>query len=169
MTYSRPTIVSGSKPRGADWKQVLDQIDTVTTNSTAALAPGWTTYSPSWTASGSAPSIGNGTLLGRYRRGTGGDLVIAEIYWTSGSTTTYGTGTWFFSVPVTPSSAARARGVGLLYMIDFGTQDKAGVVKFEDATKFTGVAASGGVVTNTNPHTWATFDELHIQFHYEPL
>lgn len=132
------------------------------------LAPGWTSYTPSWTTSGSAPSLGNGTLTGRYRRPSGSDLVVVEFKLTMGSTTTFGTGTYFISVPVTPSATAVSNGVGALYLLDSGTLDKAGVIKFEDTSKFTPVTATAGVVTNTIPHTWASGDIIKGAIAYEP-
>lgn len=132
------------------------------------IAPGWTTYTPTWSTSGVAPAIGNGTLTGRYRRPSGSDLVLVEFIIIMGSTTTFGTGTYFFSVPVTPSATAITNAAGTLYMLDSGTLDKAGGVKFEDATKFTPVTATAGVVTNTIPHTWAVNDVLKGVMQYEP-
>jgi len=56
-------------------------------------------YTPTWTASGSAPAIGNGTLTGRYSRQ--GSSITATINLTLGSTSTLGTGDWRFGLPVT--------------------------------------------------------------------
>lgn len=66
----------------------------------------WTSYTPTWTSSGTAPALGNGTLVGYY--GKVGRLVTAKIALTTGSTTTYGTGNYIFSLPL----AAAVTGVG---------------------------------------------------------
>lgn len=62
----------------------------------------WTSYSPSWTGSGSNPSIGNGTITGAYMRQ--GSLCWIKIKIAPGSTTTYGTGFYSVSLPVTPAA-----------------------------------------------------------------
>ena len=132
-------------------------------------APGWTSYgSIAWSSSGTQPALGNGTLVGRYRRTTDSDLVIFEFRLVCGSTTTFGTGTYFISVPVTPSATATTNATGHGYILDSGTQDKICGLKFEDNTKLTPVGASGGVVTSTNPQTWANGDQLKGWIAYEP-
>ncbi|MGA4942135.1 hypothetical protein [Streptomyces cinereoruber] len=66
--------------------------------------PAWTSYTPSWTASGSAPAIGNGVLKGRYKRL--GKRVEVVIFQKMGVTTTFGTGTYSWSLPAgLPASA----------------------------------------------------------------
>jgi len=58
----------------------------------------WISYTPTWTASTTNPAIGNGNLAGGYRRI--GQQVDFWIDLGSGSTTTFGTGTWRFSLPI---------------------------------------------------------------------
>ena len=131
--------------------------------------PGWSSFgSIAWSSSGTQPALGNGTLVGRYRQTVDSDLVIFEFRLVMGSTTTYGTGTYFFSAPVTPSSIATTNASGYCYFLDAGTQDKIGGLKFEDNTKVTPVGATGGVVTPTNPHTWANTDQIKGTILYEP-
>lgn len=54
-------------------------------------------FTSSWTASGTAPALGNGTITAAYSRA--GNLI--DVLWdiTLGSTSTVGTGTWYFSLP----------------------------------------------------------------------
>lgn len=66
----------------------------------------WTPYTVAWTSTGTAPSIGNGTLIGRYVKH--GRTVVCHINWTSGSTTSYGTGNYAFSLPVQAAAAGAA-------------------------------------------------------------
>src|SRR5688572_9025428 len=99
------------------------------------LTPGWTAYTPSWTGSVSNPVLNNGTLTGRYRRVTGSDLIVVEGRLTCGSTTTYGSGTYYISVPVTPSATSTLAAAGACYFFDSGVADRAGSVLFEDNTK----------------------------------
>ena len=56
-----------------------------------------TAYTPTWGASTSNPSIGDGTVSGLWRRV--GECIEAQIEVVMGSTTTYGTGTYTFSLP----------------------------------------------------------------------
>lgn len=62
----------------------------------------WTDYTPAWTAATTNPVLNNGTKAGRYIQA--GDLVFVDILVTMGSTTTYGSGTWSISLPITPRS-----------------------------------------------------------------
>jgi hypothetical protein len=65
---------------------------------------GWTldTYTPTWTGSGSNPSLGNGTVSGKYMEL--GDFVVGAFHYTMGSTTTYGSGNYSIALPVTAST-----------------------------------------------------------------
>jgi hypothetical protein len=65
---------------------------------TVVANPGeWTSYTPTWTAS-TNPTVGNGTLIGRYFRV--GRTITFQINLTMGSTTTYGSGNYDFALPV---------------------------------------------------------------------
>jgi hypothetical protein len=132
------------------------------------ITPGWTAFTPSWTGSGSNPVINNGSIVGRYRRVSGSDLVTVEVRITMGSTTTFGSGTYWVSVPVTPSATATLNATGAAYTLDSGTLDKAAVVVFEDNTKVKFVSATGGVFTPTVPQTFANGDQIRYQISYEP-
>lgn len=73
-----------------DISQSMDTID--------ALGDAWTTYTPSWGSTGTPPALGNGTLLGRYKKL--GKTVDVNIVLTLGSTSTVGTGGWTLFLPV---------------------------------------------------------------------
>jgi hypothetical protein len=58
------------------------------------------TYAVTWNGTGGGGSLGNGTLVGLYRRvGTG---VIFRIQLTWGSTTSAPSSVWYFTLPVPP-------------------------------------------------------------------
>src|SRR5436190_22617961 len=57
----------------------------------------WVQYTPAWTSTGSAPSIGNGVLLGRYRRS--GTTLHLQQRLVIGSTTTVGSGNVRLGIP----------------------------------------------------------------------
>jgi hypothetical protein len=54
-------------------------------------------YTPVWTSSGTAPSIGNGSITGKYSQV--GDMLKGQITVTTGSTTSFGSGDYYFSIP----------------------------------------------------------------------
>ncbi|MEV7285465.1 hypothetical protein AB0O01_13000 [Streptomyces sp. NPDC093252] len=59
----------------------------------------WSTYSPAWTATTTNPSIGDGTLTGRYT--VVGKVCHFTTLVTFGSTTTFGSGSYVLGLPVT--------------------------------------------------------------------
>lgn len=68
----------------------------------------WTPYTPVWSSvSGTPPSIGTGTLSGRYQQIGKTVHFMAQI--TMGSTTTYATTQWTLSLPVPALSTATQR------------------------------------------------------------
>src|SRR5262245_308636 len=79
-----------------------------------------TDYTPTWSATGTAPSLGNGSIQGKYWRL--GRLVLYRLVFTAGSTTTFGSGAWLFTLPFT---AADALGNGSVIMKD----NSAGLIK----------------------------------------
>lgn len=79
-----------------DLNQNFDLVD--------GLFDAWTAYTPAWTSAGTAPALGNGTLIGRYRKM--GKILDFRLLLTLGTTSTLGTGAWFFSLPATMAAAA---------------------------------------------------------------
>jgi hypothetical protein len=63
---------------------------------------GTATYTPVWSSNGTAPVLGNGTLTGKYS--TVGNMVFVTINGVMGSTTTYGTGNYTWTLPVASAS-----------------------------------------------------------------
>jgi hypothetical protein len=57
----------------------------------------WKAYTPKWTASSTQPVLNNGTITGFYCEV--GDSIELQVALISGTTTTYGTGSWLFSLP----------------------------------------------------------------------
>lgn len=109
---------------------------------------GRTTYTPTWTGSGSNPAIGNGTLTGSYLRL--GDMVFFTINVTAGSTTTFGSGSYSLSLPIT--AAATFKWALTVDLLDAGTQHYSGVA-FVNASGTT--TAEILVMSNTfGPGNW---------------
>jgi hypothetical protein len=126
----------------------------------------WTSYNPSWTATVSNPSIGTGTLTGRYMQV--GSLVWVFIKMTAGSTTTFGSGLWRFSLPVTPAVDA---------LLPSTVSDNSTSFRYPAMTRIilsstTGdnmrIHVDGGYsgVSSTAPFTWANGDFIIIAGHY---
>jgi hypothetical protein len=64
----------------------------------------WTSYTPTWGSTGTAPAIGNGTLVGGYTQIQ--KTVFFRVGCTFGTSTTFGTGNFTLTLPVTPSSGS---------------------------------------------------------------
>jgi hypothetical protein len=132
---------------------------------------GWTAFTPTWTCTGTAPSLGNGSLAGSYKQL--GKTVHMWGQLTAGSTTTFGTGTWIMSIPITATSNG-AQMIGSCYPQDTGVNAYAGVVGQNSTTTRTfistgaaGVAAAN--ITNVFPFTWANGDLLRWSLTYESI
>ena len=58
----------------------------------------WQAYTPTWGSSGTQPTLGNGTLFGRYVQ-TGPKTITFRVFLKIGSTTSGGTGVYTFLLP----------------------------------------------------------------------
>lgn len=124
---------------------------------------------PVWQASGTPPSIGNGTISGRLVRN--GKRVLVSWQLTANTTTTFGTGAWSFSLPpeyanltvkfVSEGSAAALRS-GVAFRIGAVTAPAGAAPVFS-------IYNDGG--TNswgaTNPVTWGSSDYVRCQIEFE--
>jgi hypothetical protein len=91
------TIPSDSDPLGNGAQAIRDLVD--------GIEAAWTAYTPTWTGSGSNPAIGNGSVVGRYKRI--GKTIIFRVIITAGSTTTFGTGNYSIGLPVAAHATGR--------------------------------------------------------------
>lgn len=128
----------------------------------------WTSYTPNWTSSGTAPSIGNGILIGKYKQI--GKTVFVRVRLQIGSSTTTGTGNWRISLPV---AAADSDGVVMpATYLDNGVNWHIGLVncEYDGNTSYVvplkGTAPSGAVDA-TSPFTWNAGDSLVFNGSYE--
>jgi hypothetical protein len=138
------------------------------TGSLAGFGAGWTPYTPTWTGTGSNPSLGNGTISGRYFQI--GKTVHFQIHLVIGSTTTFGTGRWDFTLPVASTGYSVFYPFGVAVAYDTGTRPYGGQTVYVGSTKVCAWRDSGAaeaVVTPTTPHTWAAGDVLELQGTYE--
>lgn len=121
-------------------------------------------YTPSWQAVTTNPTLGNGTITGTWSRI--GTWVAVRIALNPGSTTNFGSGKWTFSLPTTPTGNASMAALlddtsattryGCSVWVSTGT----GVFGVYPGT---GTAGVGG----STPFTWAAGDNLLITGVYE--
>jgi hypothetical protein len=123
----------------------------------------WAAYTPAWTSSGTAPAIGNGTISGRFSQL--GKTVFYKISVVAGSTTTFGTGTYFFSLPVT--AAASAFTFGFARAIDTGVLQYPGFAVLQSTTLLLPITGAGATWSNTVPFTFANTDQMVFDGTYE--
>lgn len=94
-------------------------------------------YTPAWTSSGAAPAINNGSLTGRYWRFQ--RLIIAQVTWSAGSTTNFGTGSYRLSLPIASDLGS------FIY----------GYASYNDASTFnTYVMVAGQLTSTTVQFSW---------------
>ncbi|WP_433478154.1 hypothetical protein ACQPZP_14635 [Spirillospora sp. CA-142024] len=124
----------------------------------------WTSFTPTWTASTTNPSLGNGTVDAAYR--VCGSTVFFRISYVFGSTTNFGSGAWGFSLPVAPISPQAASAV----LADSSASNRLPGTAWLTAGSgiFRVLNTSGSFGTSsTSPFTWATGDGLIISGSYE--
>jgi len=127
----------------------------------------WQSYTVSWTASTTNPAIGNGTLNGKYVQI--GKIITCNIYLLVGSTTTFGSGNWSFSLPKTIALSIVGF-VGNWVAVDMGTNTFSGQIIGNGGDNKIEAFVRDGISINlssTLPHTWASGDLLYISITYE--
>lgn len=138
-----------------------------TMNSIGAVSE---TFTPTWSATGTAPAIGNGTLTGRYF--TIQKMVFVQTFFVAGSTTTFGTGNYSFSVPAgltarTGLNGFMSQGITRLY------DASAAGIFYGQANFFSGSTNTifgyfgNGQLSRTNPFTFDVNDEMYFLYQYE--
>lgn len=75
----------------------------------------WDAYTPTWTASSSNPSIGNGSIYGRFTL-LANKRCAFRIGVAMGSTSSGGTGSWSWSLPYTAHATGEQWGVAKMYV-----------------------------------------------------
>lgn len=128
----------------------------------------WSTYTLAWTAATTNPAIGDGILEGRYT--LIGNTVHVNIYMYAGSTTTFGTGVWSFSLPFTAANISGHYG-GTLIMRDSGIRS---YIRIADITP-TAAVVTNFIEDQTNSYTidastpfaWGKDDYLRLNLVFE--
>lgn len=128
-----------------------------------------TDYTPTWTATGSNPNIGNGAMIGRFS--VTGRRVTVEILINFASTTTFGNGVYTFSAPFVASSSADGNPVeylGSCAALNSGVNHRIGVAKITPGSSDIRLVFEGAVneAGNTIPFTWKSGDNIRISLSY---
>jgi hypothetical protein len=130
----------------------------------------YTSYTPVWSVnSGTAPSLGNGTLNGRYL--LVGKLCHVQIFFQGGSTTTYGSGgIWQFTLPFSSNELSGNTGgfSGSAYVEDAGIAgyQALAVRKGGGANSCQLAMSSTQMITSAVPFTWGTSDFFNMSLVY---
>ncbi|MEU6490398.1 hypothetical protein ABZ890_08390 [Streptomyces sp. NPDC046984] len=162
MTFAPRTWVVGEVVSAAIMNQeIRDQLNSIFGT--------WTTYTPSWTASTTNPTIGNGTITGRYLKV--GRTVFCEIFIVIGSSTTLGSGTYLLTVPFpkvssgTDAVGASRLSAGSVYLGQcvLGSNSSTMNVTFPHQS----TPGIGQNWTNTTPVTLASTHVMRMSIAYE--
>ncbi|MEU9379994.1 hypothetical protein AB0D38_02840 [Streptomyces sp. NPDC048279] len=162
MTFTPRTWVVGEVVSAALMNQeIRDQFN--------SMFAAWTAYTPAWTSTGTAPAIGNGSITGRYIKF--GRTVICEINMTAGSTTTFGTGNYSWSLPVTAASSGMAVVGSSMFL---GTDRWNGSIVVSSAATTVGAFfpisstnTRSDFLSNVRPETLASGAQVRLTFVYE--
>lgn len=125
----------------------------------------WANYSVTWTADSSAPSLGDGELVGRYSRI--GNVVFVRMTFDAGASTTFGSGFWGFSLPVTGVDSSAS--LGTAYAMDGdGVPMIFGAVRPGSTTALQILdLATSGQWGSLIPFTWAVGYSFTLELVYE--
>lgn len=132
-------------------------------------APAWTSYSMAWTAVTTSPTIGNGTLTAAWTEAR--RMVTVRFAITLGSTTTRGSGSYRFSLPVPAASNYSIwQPIGTAVVRDLSPAARyAGLVCTTDdpTVALLMMVSDGSIVSESNPITLANTDQIFGSFSYE--
>ena len=128
--------------------------------------PHWFSYTPTWGNTGTANTLGNGTITGQYA--LAGRICSAFINLNWGSTTAGGNGNWTFTLPppmwdttaITASGDANDASISTTFPIAGATAISSTVIQVYSIN-------STGQLTNAIPMIWASTDSLRILITYK--
>lgn len=145
-----------------DTPAVLDYSSIAALNWTDAVA-----FTPSWTADGGTPAIGNGTLFGEWYISEG--RIYVNVVLVIGSTTNLGSGSWYFWTPYQGiSKSALTQLVGTARMLRSGSSFKmAAITMGLGATNVQLTPHDGGLqVGAAYPWAWTAGDNIIMSYSY---
>jgi hypothetical protein len=171
-TVNNILFVSGSGNIGVGTSNptaTLDVSGSVAING-SNITSGWTAYTPVWTAASVNPVIGNGTIEGYYK--VIGKTCFVRGNVAMGSTTTFGSGEWYISMPFTASHADAI--LMTANLLDNGTAwynatmngARAGFTT-KAPVQYQAAGGTANDVNATQPFTWASTDRFLWNGSYE--
>jgi hypothetical protein len=123
-----------------------------------------TNYTPTWTASVN-PTLGDGSLSGVYVKT--GKRVDVQFQLSIGSTTTLGTGVWYFSLPFVPSTGISWIGSGLCLISGTAFYVLAAQSMTDSSGRMILTAdGAGNQVSPTSPGAWPSGSYLTVSLSY---
>lgn len=128
----------------------------------------WTTYTPTWTAVTTNPTLGSTTITGRWKlldSHTG--IAQISIVITTGGAWNAGSGAYSFSLPSGWTAATGRLQIGSGHVLDSGTTHFVAAPKvLTGGTTISevpvGDAAGNKLLSNSVPVTWATNDQINL-------
>ncbi|MFJ2579961.1 hypothetical protein [Kitasatospora aureofaciens] len=140
------------------------------TGSAWAAQGDWQSYTPTWTALTTNPSIGNGTLVSRWSR------IGQTIHWmgslTAGSTTSGGSGLWSMSLPAMAANTGVTQ-LGVANYVNIFDNEYMGQVEISPGSATAGFSVKNKVtyiftnVSDSSPVTTSSSVRLHWNITYE--
>lgn len=140
------------------------------TGSVTNYETAWTPYTPVWTAASVNPVIGNGTIEGWYK--VIGKTCFVRGNIAMGSTTTFGSGEWYVSMPFTASHAdailmsANLLDNGSAWYNATVNGARAGF-NYKSTIQYQAVGGTADSITPTTPFTWTNTDRFLWNGTYE--
>ena len=132
---------------------------------------GWTDYVPAWTASTTNPTLGNGTIVGRYKQR--GKVVHFQIWINGGTTTNWGSGSYTFGLPVNCKTGVAGAGSVNLFPIGRGLAYDASVPTSTwgdvNLVSSTGCRLSAPSSVGSTTYAWADQDRILLSGTYEAV
>lgn len=130
--------------------------------------PHFFAYTPTWSTTGNQPSIGNGSISGKFT--FSGELVTITIGFFLGSSSTTGTGEFQFTSPFPSDNLTFF--IGSAWAVDIGTSYYIGSVRFANSASTMIIYSHGGTAgwQSTIPFTWspASNDFLYFTCQFKP-
>jgi hypothetical protein len=141
------------------------QLNTEVRDAFTSLQASWTTFLSNWTASTTNPTLGNGTLAGRYSQI--GKTIFWSLTLTWGSTTAAGTGLYSFQLPfASRASIGFSPGSGAVFDSS-ASSELPRVAELTGASSYGMADTLGNRVAATVPFAWAVNDIISANGTYE--
>lgn len=142
------------------------QLNTEIRDALTGIQAAWSAWTPTWTATTTNPTLGNGTLVGRWTRF--GKYMTSAFVLTFGSTTTVGSGNYIFSIPATALAGLHGALGSQAELFDTSaTAYNYYAVSPQTTTTIALRATGGGLATSAAPYPWAAGDIINAQWTQE--